>query len=275
VNRFTFNNQTEKRYFESCLKKGKNLASSLLLPICSLLLYPQKITPMISKKTDRANLEKKKGLFTEIGLVLALIFTLAAFEYTKEDLKQSSLMALRDAKGESEIVPITRQELQKPVEPPKPKTVIIDLKIVEDDVKLDDNLDFDAFDANQNDAIKIANVVGNSKEEEEEDKQVFLIVEDMPTFQGGSIENFRNYIQQTVKYPALAMENSISGTVYVSFVVNRRGEVSGINIVRGVDASLDEAVINALKQAPVWEPGKQRGKPVNVSFSIPVKFILQ
>lgn len=230
---------------------------------------------MISKKTERANLEKKKGLFTEIGLVLALLFTLAAFEYTKEDLKTNNLQAIRDASGEEEIIPITRQELQKPVEPPKPKTVIIDLKIVEDDVKLEDNLDFDAFDANQNDAIHIATVVGNTKEEEEEDKQVFLIVEDMPTFQGGTIENFRNYIQSTVKYPALAMENSISGTVYVSFVVNRRGEVSNITIVRGVDPSLDEAVIGALKQAPKWEPGKQRGKPVNVSFSIPVKFILQ
>jgi len=230
---------------------------------------------MISKKTERANLEKKKGLFTEIGLVMALIFTLAAFEYTKEDLKTSTLQALRDAQGEEEIIPITRQELQKPAEPPKPKTVIIDLKIVEDDVKLEDNLDFDAFDANQNDAIKIATVVGNTKEEEEEESKVFLIVEDMPTFQGGTLENFRNYIQTTVKYPALAMENSISGTVYVSFVVNRRGEVSNINIIRPVDPSLDEAVINALKNAPIWEPGKQRGKPVNVSFSIPVKFILQ
>jgi len=229
---------------------------------------------MISKKTERANLEKKKSLFIEIGFVLALVFTLAAFEYTKEDLKTNTLQALRDAKGEEEIIPITRQELQKPPEPPKPKTVIIDLKIVEDDVKLEDNLDFDAFDASQDDAIKIASVIGN-KEEEEEDKQVFLIVEDMPKFQGGTIENFRNYIQGTVKYPTLALENSISGTVYVSFVVNRRGEVSNITIIRPVDPSLDEAVINALKQAPTWEPGKQRGKPVNVSFSIPVKFILQ
>ncbi len=229
---------------------------------------------MISKKTDRADLEKRKGLLFEIGLVLALLFTLGAAEYTREDLNTGKFQTMRDAKGEEEIVPITRQELQKPVEPPKPKTVIIDLKIVEDDVKLD-NLDFDAFDANQNDAIKIATVVGNTKDEEEEDKQIFLIVEDMPTFQGGTIENFRNYIQAQVKYPQLAMENSISGTVYVSFVVNRRGEVSSINIVRGVDPSLDEAVISALKQAPKWEPGKQRGKPVNVSFSIPVKFILQ
>jgi hypothetical protein len=90
---------------------GKIFIGVLILPICSLFLYPQKNTPMISKKTDKANLEKKKGLFTEIGLVLALFFSLAAFEYTKEDLKQSTLQALRDAKGEEEIVPITRQEL--------------------------------------------------------------------------------------------------------------------------------------------------------------------
>ncbi|OFY55316.1 MAG: hypothetical protein A2X22_02950 [Bacteroidetes bacterium GWF2_49_14] len=228
---------------------------------------------MISKKTDRANLESKKGLFTEIGLVIALIFTLAAFEYTKEDLKTNSLMAIRDAQGDEEIVPITRQELQKQ-EPPKPKTIIIDLKIVDDDIKLNDDLNFDAFDANQNDAIKIESLIGNQAEEEE-DAQIFQIVEDMPKFQGGEIEEFRNYIQTMVKYPPLAMENGISGTVYVSFVVNRRGEIAGINIIRGVDPSLDEEVIKALKGAPKWEPGKQRGKPVNVSFSIPVKFILQ
>ncbi len=228
---------------------------------------------MISKKTDRANLEKQKGFFTEIGLVIALIFTLAAFEYTKEDLKTNNLMAVRDAQGDEEIVPITRQELQKQ-EPPKPKTIIIDLNIVDDDIKLNDDLNFDAFDANQNDAIKIESVVGNTAEEEE-DAQIFQIVEDMPKFQGGEIEEFRNYIQGVVKYPPLAMENGISGTVYVSFVVNRRGEIAGINIIRGVDPSLDEEVIKALKGAPKWEPGKQRGKPVNVSFSIPIKFILQ
>ena len=230
---------------------------------------------MISKKTDRANLEKRKGLFAEIGLVVALAATLGAAEYTKEDLKVNTLQGINQAADAQEIIPITRQELQEQKEPPKPKQIIIDLKIVDDDVKLDDDLNFDAFDADQDEAIKIADVVGNLKEEEEEEAQIFQIVEDMPKFQGGDIENFRNYIQETVKYPALAMENQISGTVYVSFVVNRRGEIAGINILRGVDPILDDEVVKALKAAPTWEPGKQRGKPVNVSFSIPVKFILQ
>lgn len=116
---------------------------------------------MVPKKTDRANLETKKGLFIEIGLVIALALTLAAFEYTKEDLRTANIQAIRDVQGEEEIIPITRQELQKPQDPPKPKTVIIDLNIVEDDIELTDELDFESFDANQDDAIQIADVIGN------------------------------------------------------------------------------------------------------------------
>lgn len=230
---------------------------------------------MVPKKTDRANLETKKGLFIEIGLVIALALTLAAFEYTKEDLRTANIQAIRDVQGEEEIIPITRQELQKPQDPPKPKTVIIDLNIVEDDIELTDELDFESFDANQDDAIQIADVIGNiTKEEEEEDVEVFYIVETMPQFQGEGIEAFRAYIQKNVTYPQLALENGISGIVYVSFVINRRGELTNISILRSVDPSLDEEVIRALKAAPKWEPGKQRGKPVNVSFSIPIRFIL-
>ncbi len=230
---------------------------------------------MVPKKTDRANLETKKGLFIEIGLVIALALTLAAFEYTKEDLRTANIQAIRDVQGEEEIIPITRQELQKPPDPPKPKTVIIDLNIVEDDIELTDELDFDFFDANQDDAIQIADVIGNKeKEQEEEDVEVFYIVETMPQFQGEGIEAFRAYIQKNVTYPQLALENGISGIVYVSFVINRRGELTNISILRSVDPSLDEEVIRALKAAPKWEPGKQRGKPVNVSFSIPIRFIL-
>lgn len=104
--------------------------------------------------------------------------------------------------------------------------------------------------------------------------EVFYIVETMPQFQGEGIEAFRAYIQKNVTYPQLALENGISGIVYVSFVINRRGELTNISILRSVDPSLDEEVIRALKAAPKWEPGKQRGKPVNVSFSIPIRFIL-
>jgi len=226
---------------------------------------------MESKKTDKAELEKKKGLFLEIGYVIALALVLLGFEWTKSDVNISSLGVLPDLAGEEEIVPITRQELQKPIIPPKPQKVILELNIVEDDVELEDDLVIDDFEASQDDEIEVMVM----QEEEESEAEVFYIVEDMPLFQGQGLEAFRSYIQASIKYPPIAMENGISGIVYVNFVVNKKGEISSISVMRGVDPSLDNEVLRALKGAPKWTPGMQRGKPVNVSMSIPVKFILQ
>ncbi len=223
------------------------------------------------KKSDKADLEKKKNLFLEIGYVLALAIVLFGFEWTKSDLQVSSLGELKDLAGEEEIIPITRQELQKPATPPKPQKVILELNIVEDDVELEDDLEIEDFEASQDDEIEIIAM----EEEEEEDAEVFYIVEDMPLFQGEGLEGFRSYIQGKINYPPMAMENGISGTVYVNFVVNKKGQIAQITIMRGVDPSLDNEVLRALKAAPKWTPGMQRGKPVNVSMSMPVKFILQ
>lgn len=108
--------------------------------------------------------------------------------------------------------------------------------------------------------------------EQEEEKQVFLIVEEMPVFQGGDVSDFRQWCQDHVKYPAKAMENGISGTVMVEFVVNREGKVINAKIKSGADPVLDEAALQVVRSSPDWAPGKQRQKPVNVSFSIPIVF---
>jgi len=223
------------------------------------------------KKSNKADLEKKKSLFLEIGYVIALAVVLLGFEWTQTDLNVSSLGELTDLSGEEEIIPITRQELEKPITPPKPQKVILELNIVEDDVELEDDLQIEDFEASQDDEIEIIAM----DEEEEEDAEIFYIVEDMPKFQGGELSEFRNYIQGSINYPPIAMENGISGIVYVNFVVNKKGQIAQINVVRGIDPSLDNEVLRALKAAPKWTPGMQRGKPVNVSMSMPVKFILQ
>lgn len=225
---------------------------------------------METKKSKKANLENKRSIFFQIGLIIALLLVLIGFEWTKADIKVQSLGELKDLAGEEEIIPITRQELQKPPTPPKPQKVILELNIVEDDIELEDDLEIEDFEASQDDEIEIIVM----QEEEEEEAEIFYIVEDMPKFQGGELENFRNYIQGSIKYPPIAMENGISGTVYVNFIVNTKGEIDKIVIVRGVDPALDNEVIRALKAAPKWTPGMQRGKPVNVSMAIPVKFIL-
>jgi len=226
---------------------------------------------METKKSKKASLENKRTLFFQIGLVIALLVVFLGFEWTISDVKVNSLGELRDLAGEEEIIPITRQELQKPVVPPKPQKVILELNIVEDDVELEDDIEIEDFEASQDDEIEILVM----EEEEEDAAEVFYIVEDMPKFQGGDLSEFRNYIQGKIEYPPLAMENGISGIVYVNFVVNKKGEISTIDIIRGVDTSLDNEVLRALKAAPKWTPGMQRGKPVNVTMSMPVKFILQ
>ena len=225
---------------------------------------------METKKTKKANLENKRTLFLEIGFVIALALVFVGFEWSKTELKNNSLGELKDLSGEEEIIPITRQELQKPPTPPKPQAIGLELNIVENDIELEDDIIIEDFDASQDDAIELLEIA----EEVEEEETIFVIVEDMPKFQGGDLDDFRRYIQGSIKYPRIAEENSISGTVHVSFVVNKQGEISEITILRGVDNSLDNEVIRALKAAPKWTPGMQRMKPVLVRMSMPVKFTL-
>lgn len=225
---------------------------------------------METKKSKKADLETKRALFLEIGFVIALALVFVGFEWSKTELKNNSLGELKDLSGEEEIIPITRQELQKPVNPPKPQAIVLELNIVENDIELEDEINIEDFDASQDDAIEILEVA----EEVEEEEEIFVIVEDMPKFQGGDLDDFRRYIQGSIKYPRIAEENSISGTVYVNFIVNKKGELTNIVVIRGVDTSLDNEVIRALKAAPNWTPGMQRMKPALVRMSMPVKFTL-
>ena len=198
------------------------------------------------KKNPKADLEQIRGTFLAGGLLISMVIIYLLVNLKFYDVKASELGQLVVDEMEEEIIPITRQELQKPVTPPKPQKVILELNIVEDDVELEDEFEIEDFEASQDDEIEVIAM----EEEAEEEAEVFFIVEDMPTFQGGSLENFRNYIQESIDYPAIAMENGISGTVYVNFVVNTTGAITAINIVRGVDPSLDNEVTRALKAAP-------------------------
>lgn len=110
---------------------------------------------------------------------------------------------------------------------------------------------------------------------EKRNKQAFQIVEVMPGFQGGGIKEFAAWAQAKVKYPAIAMENGIHGTVYVAFLVTKEGKVEDVEIARKVDPVLDEEVLRVIRSSPDWTPGQQRGNPVHVAFNIPIKFKMQ
>ncbi len=112
-------------------------------------------------------------------------------------------------------------------------------------------------------------------EKSTEDREVFYVVETMPKFQGGNINNFRDWVQQRVKYPTIASENGIQGKVFITFIVEPDGTVTNTDILRGVDQSLDNEALRVVKSSPIWAPGKQRGLETAVRFSMTVNFVLQ
>lgn len=120
--------------------------------------------------------------------------------------------------------------------------------------------------------IDNSNASKSSNQYTEED--VFVIVEQMPGFQGRDSDAFREFLAQNLKYPEIAAENGIQGRVWVRFVVEPNGELSSVSVVRGVDPILDKEAIRVVESSPKWEPGKQRGVAVRVSFTFPINFVL-
>ncbi|MFC2138663.1 energy transducer TonB, partial [Bacteroidota bacterium] len=207
----------------------------------------------------------------QLGLIISISLILIAFEWTSSAGKLSELAGIDDVEYEEEVIPVTREEQNQPPPPPPPPQVTEVLNIVEDDVELEDELEIEDMEADTDTEIEFMEF----EEEEEEEAEVFFIVEDMPTFMGGDQNEFRKYIQQNLKYPAVAAENGISGRVFVQFVVNEKGQVINAKVVRGVDPSLDKEALRVVMSSPKWTPGKQRGKPVRVAFTFPIVFVLQ
>ncbi len=110
--------------------------------------------------------------------------------------------------------------------------------------------------------------------EVEETKPVFTIVEEMPSFPGGDAER-NKFLAENINYPQQALENSIQGTVYVSFVVDSKGNVTDVKLLRGIGGGCDEEAVRVVKMMPQWHPGKQNGKQVRVLFNMPVYFKIQ
>ena len=216
---------------------------------------------MEPKKNPGVSLEKKKGLFFQIGLVAALLIVLVAFEWKSYEKVEYNLGQLNLDDMEEEIIPITKQEEKPPPPPPPPPEVI---EIIEDDEEIENEAEVEDTESDEDVEIEI---------EEEDDEEFFMVVENMPEFPGGDL-GLMKYIQKNVKYPAIAKEYNITGKVYVSFIVDRSGSVTNVKIVRGVDKNLDTEAMRVVKSLPKYKPGKQRGKSVRVMFTIPINFTL-
>mgnify|MGYP001208146540 CR=1 FL=1 len=126
-----------------------------------------------------------------------------------------------------------------------------------------------------NDETMVKIVTFAEKEEDVEEEEIFIVVEEMPVFEGGDINAFSNYIAKSIKYPESAAENGIQGKVIVSFIVEPDGKVTNVKVVRGIDPALDQEAVRVIESSPKWQPGKQRGRPVRVNLTFPVVFIFE
>ncbi|MCX4301779.1 energy transducer TonB [uncultured Alistipes sp.] len=220
------------------------------------------------KKSPKADLQNKRGLLLEIGLCVALGLVILAFAYTP---KEHRIQQIDTSYGpvEEQITEITRQD-QKPPEPPKKievKVIADILEVVTNDTKINTDVDFTEFDEN----AEIEQIVA-VEEEEVEDDQPFLRAETMPSFQGGDLNTFRKWVQDNVRFPQIALENGIQGRVTLSFVIEKDGRLTNIQVLQTPDRSLSEEAIRVLNKSPKWSPGKQRNQTVRVKYTLPVDF---
>ena len=162
--------------------------------------------------------------------------------------------------------------------------IVKDEEVGEEDVKTQDEL------LSSSTAISVADVKGNDDEfgmdiadvgeialdtpqEEVEEEEIFMSAEQPPMFPGG-MEALMKYLNDNIIYPVIALENGVSGTVVLKFVVTKTGKIDDIQVVNSVDRALDEEAVRVVSQMPDWQPAKQNGNNVAVYFNLPVRFVI-
>ncbi len=225
------------------------------------------------KKNLKADLEKKKGLYLEIGLVVTLALTLIAFNVKSYDMEDVEI-SQRTAMEEIEDVVIQTAEDTPPPPPPEQPEVATELTVVENDAEIEHELGIVDMGDNQNQAQEEFVPVQVEEEEEVVEEEIFTVVENEPEFPGG-MEELYKYLGSSIKYPTIAKENNITGKVYVTFVIEKDGSIANPRILRDIGGGCGAEAIRVVKGMPKWKPGKQRGKAVRVQFNLPVSFNLQ
>ena len=224
---------------------------------------------METKKSNRANLEKRRLMFTQIGLIVSLALAWMVFEtksYGKQEIRtfDGTTEAIPD-----DLVPVTIQEKPQPIEKPK---VVNMIAVVDNNEEIESEIDIDV-NVEEDEPIE-PTVPIDIIEDEIVEEVPFIIVENMPTFPGGE-KKMLEYVAKNVKYPQLAKEVGTQGRVFVSFVVEKDGSITNVTILRGIGSGCDEEAIRVVKSMPKWNPGLQCGRAVRVSCNLPINFKLQ
>jgi periplasmic protein TonB len=226
---------------------------------------------METKKSKHADLESKKGIFFQVGLIAALGLSLAAFEW-KSPVKQIVVNTPWESVIEDVVIKNTVIEDNRPALKPVMSPTI---RIVENDDPVKNDIVIDMGISPDEEGPVYASPAPANLEEEKSlpDEIPFIVVEKMPEFPGG-MKALQEFLEKNTEYPQAAAETGIQGTVYLSFVVEKDGSVSNIKTLRGIGGGCNQEAERVIHLMPKWKPGNQFGKPVRVSYNVPVIFRL-
>ena len=251
----------------------------------------------LRKDTGKRNVKALVIVLVSIAAIWIGVMTKVAIENSMKskvaietDVELSKLAQKKEAKVERKE-PVKVEQEQKVVEKVKSSVKFTAPEIKKDeDVKPEDELKsqddlaktntaIGSFDVKGNDetggeVLKAKEVIAQPEPPKEEETKVFDVVEVMPTFPGGQQALFE-WLSKNIKYPVVAEENGVQGRVIVTFVVERNGSITDVQVAKSVDPSLDKEAVRVVKAMPHWIPGKQNGSAVRVKFTVPVTFRLQ
>ncbi|MCH8553950.1 MAG: energy transducer TonB [Schleiferiaceae bacterium] len=233
----------------------------------------------MNRKNPEVDLEKKKGLYGQIGLVVALgvIWAVLSWKTYEPDLIDLGEVAII---LDDEIIPITQRQTTPPPPPPSAPAEVI--QIVDDEIELED-FEFEPVDTDPVDIVEFVETVGEVSDEIFN----FAVVENRPVFPGCENEpteeakfqcfqqSLMRFVGKEFKFPEMARKMGISGKVFVTFVIEKDGSISNVVVARGVDKLLDDEAIRVVKKIPNMTPAKQRGKPVRMSYTLPINAKIQ
>ena len=240
-----------------------------------------KSTIMKLKKNPKADLRKNSSLYFIIGLCLMLAITWRAIEWKSYEKNGFAYQALDIDADDDEEIPITEQ-IKTPPPPPPPVQPPTLIEVVEDEEEVEETI-IESTETDEDEIIEVENV---AIEIEEDDIDVpFAVIEDVPVFPGCEKvkkeqlracfqEQINKHIKRHFRYPEVAQEMGIQGRVYVNFIIAKDGQITNIRM-RGPDNNLEAEAKRIISLLPQMIPGKQRGRPVRVPFSIPITFRLQ
>lgn len=225
---------------------------------------------MRNEKSKFTSLEKKRFIFLEIGIILVLAAVLLAFNYRAyTDKTFLDFDRLPDNTIE-EFAPITvHPPAPPPVAPPPPSTLI---NIVDDEIEVEHNFTIDVEDNQFDKADDFVPFIPEEVTEPEE--TVYIFPQKYPEYPGGEPARLQ-FLRDNVKYPQMAREAGISGTVYVEFIVEPDGSITNVEVLRGPGGGIPDEAIRVTQLMPNWEPGLQGGKKVRVQYRMAIKFVLQ